>query len=225
MDGLPEQHIDSLPKDRRKRAYEQVARFWTARVQGSSSEKEPTEEELRKKAGFPSVEAMRASLQNWWLAGMLPQTSRLTSKPTHPGPGTGRGTELPAVHLACELFAETLRDLLASVTDLEFRHDRSQDGRIVGTEAIVGSAYLSRWCEINGKIIENFSEEKWDELCARHGQEPAVEGFWVEDGGLKRAAGAACQPAEPETTLIGVYALAGGDMERLLEVLYPGTPT
>jgi len=43
--------------------------------------------------------------------------------------------------------------------------------------------------------------------------------------GLKRAVGAARQPAEPETTLIGVYALAGGDMERLLEILYPGTPT
>ena len=147
------------------------------------------------------------------------------SRKQQPGPGTGRGTELPAALPASELFAHTLRGLLASVTDLEFRHDRSQDGRIVGTDAIAGSAYLSRSCEINGKIVENFSEEKWDELCARHGQDPAVEGFWVEGDGLKRAAGAARQPAEPETTLIGVYALAGGDMERLLEILYPGAPT
>jgi hypothetical protein len=142
-----------------------------------------------------------------------------------PGPGTGRGTELPTALPASDLFAHTLSGLLASVADLEFRHDRSQDGRIAGTDAIVGSAYLSRWCEINGKIVENFSEEEWDDLCARHGQDPAVEGFWVDGGGLKRAAGAARQPAEPETTLIGVYALAGGDMERLLDILYPGTPT
>jgi hypothetical protein len=141
-----------------------------------------------------------------------------------PGPGTGRRTELPAAFSASELFADTLRGLLASVADLEFRHDSSQDGRVVGTDAIAGSSYLSRWCEINGKTVENLSEEQWDDLCARHGQDPAVKGFWVEGGGLKRAAGAARQPAEPETTLIGVYALAGGDMERLLEILYPGTP-
>ena len=143
----------------------------------------------------------------------------------HSGPGTGRGTDLPAALPASGLFADTLLGLLASVADLEFRHARSQDGRIAGTDAIAGSAYLSRWCEINGKTYENYSEEQWDDLCARHGQDPAVEGFWVEGDGLQRAAGAARQAAEPETTLIGVYALAGGDMERLLEILYPGTPT
>jgi hypothetical protein len=142
-----------------------------------------------------------------------------------PGPGTGRGTELPAALPASELFADVLRGLLASVEDLEYRHDRSQDGRIVGTDTIAGPAYLSRWYENKGKTIENFSEEQWNDLCARHRQDPAVEGFWVEGGGLTRAAGAARQPAEPETILIGVYALAGGDMERLLEILYPGTPT
>jgi hypothetical protein len=227
MDSLPEQHIDSLPKELRKKAYEKVALLWAARMQGITSE-----EELARKAKFPSVEAMHANLQTWGLAGMLPETSRLTRKPKmpksgkrQPGPGTARSTELPAALLASELFAHTLRGLLASVTDLEFRHDRSQDGRIAGTDAIPGSTYLSRWCEINSKIVENFSEEQWDDLCARHGQDPTVEGFWVEGAGLKRAVGAARQPAEPETTLIGVYALAGGDMERLLDVLYPGTPT
>jgi hypothetical protein len=118
-----------------------------------------------------------------------------------------------------------LRSLLASVADLEPRHESSQDGRIVGTDTFVGHWYLSRRDERKGKVVENFSEEQWNDLCARHGQNPKVEGFWVEGDGLKRAAGAARHPAEPLTTLIGVYALAGGDMDRLLETQYPGTPT
>ena len=142
-----------------------------------------------------------------------------------PGLGTGKSSELPDPSLASELFADTLRSLLARVADLEPRHESSQDGRIVGTDTFVGSLYLERQYERKGKVVENFSDEQWNDLCARHGQNPTVEGFWVEGGGLKRAAGAARHPAEPLTTLIGVYALADGDMNRLLEKLYPGTPT
>jgi hypothetical protein len=142
-----------------------------------------------------------------------------------PGSGTGKSSELPDPSLASELFADTLRSLLARVADLESRHESTQDGRIVGTDTFVGSLYLERQYERKGKVVENFSLEQWNELCARHGQNPAVEGFWVEGDGLKRAAGAARHPAEPLTTFIGVYALADGDMNRLLETLYPGTPT
>ena len=143
-----------------------------------------------------------------------------------PGLGTGKSSELPDPSLASELIADTLRSLLASVADLEPRHESSQDGRIVGTDTFfVGSSYLSRRYEWKGKVVENFSDEQWNDLCTRHCQNPTVEGFWVEGGGLKRAAGAARHPAEPLTTLIGVYALAGGDMDQLLEALYPGTPT
>jgi hypothetical protein len=143
-----------------------------------------------------------------------------------PGPGTGKSSELPDPSLASELFADTLRSLLAKVADLEPRHESSQDGRIVGRDTFVpGPSYLSRRTKWKGKVVENFSQEQWNELCARHGQNPTVEGFWVEGDGLKRAAGAARHPAEPLTTFIGVYALADGDMNRLLETLYPGTPT
>jgi hypothetical protein len=142
-----------------------------------------------------------------------------------PGPGTGESSELPDPSLASELFADTLRSLLARVADIEPRHESSQDGRIVGTDTFVGSLYLERRYERKGKVVENFSQEQWNELCARHGQNPTVEGFWVEGDGLKRAAGAARHPAELLTTLIGVYALADGDMDQLLETLYPGTPT
>jgi hypothetical protein len=143
-----------------------------------------------------------------------------------PGPGTGEGRELPAVFRASDLFTDALRDLLASVADLEHRHESSQDGRILGMDVIGGSSlYLSRRGEIRGKVVENYPENQWNELCARHGEDPEVEGFWVDSQGLNRAAGAARHPAEPLTTLIAVYALAGGDMEQLLERLYPGAPT
>jgi hypothetical protein len=61
-----------------------------------------------------------------------------------PGSGTGKSSELPDTARASELIADTLRSLLASVADLEFRHERSQDGRIVGTDTFLGSSYLSR---------------------------------------------------------------------------------
>src|SRR5215216_234716 len=98
-----------------------------------------------------------------------------------PGLGTGKSSELPDPSLASELFADTLRSLLASVADLEPRHERSQDGRIVGTDTFVaGPSYLSRRYERKGKVVEIFSKEQWNDLCARHGQNPTVEGFWVE---------------------------------------------
>jgi len=158
--------------------------------------------------------------------GAAPISKEHACKPKRrPGPGTGEGRELPAVSRASDLFTDTLRDLLASVADLEHRQERSQDGRILGLDVVEGSSlYFSRRCEIRGKILENYSEEQWKELCAQYGENPEVEGFWVDSKGLKRAAGAARHPAEPLTTLIAVYALAGGDMEELLEKLYPGTP-
>ena len=159
--------------------------------------------------------------------GAAPISKEHTCKPKRrPGPGTGEGRELPAVSGASGLFTDTLRDLLASVADLEHRHESSQDGRIVGRDVVEGSTlYLSRRYEYKGRVVENFSEDQWNELCTKHGEDPDIEGFWVDSGALRRAAGATRHPAEPLTTLIGAYALAGGDMEELLERLYPGAPT
>jgi hypothetical protein len=59
MDSLPEQHIDSLQGATRKEAYERIARLCVALREGVDSE-----EELAKRAPFPSVEVMRISLKN-----------------------------------------------------------------------------------------------------------------------------------------------------------------
>src|SRR5215210_447789 len=70
------------------------------------------------------------------------------------GPGTGKSSDLPDPSLASELFADTLRRLLARVADLEPRHESSQDGRIVGRDTFVGSLYLSRRNERKDKVVE-----------------------------------------------------------------------
>jgi hypothetical protein len=161
------------------------------------------------------------------MCGASPLSKDHACKPKRqPGPGTGKGEELPAASRASELLTDTLRGLLASAADLDHRHERSQDGRIVGRDVVEGSSlYLSRRYEYKGRVVEHFSEDQWNELCTKHGEDPDAEGFWVDIDGLRRAAGATRHPAEPLTTLIGTYALAGGDMEELLERLYPGAPT
>jgi hypothetical protein len=105
MDSLPEQHIDSLPKEQREKAYKQVARLWAARMQGTNSE-----EELAHEADFPSVESMRVNLQNWGLVGMLPETSRPTRKPRVPNFGGGV-RELPPFANAATHLRDTIRTL------------------------------------------------------------------------------------------------------------------
>ena len=74
-------------------------------MQGSSSE-----EELANKADFPSVEAMRVNLQNWGLAGMLPETSRRTRKPKVPN-FAGEVQELPSFANAATHLRDTIRTL------------------------------------------------------------------------------------------------------------------
>ncbi len=105
MNSLPEQHIDSLPKDRRKKAYEAVALLWAARMLGITSE-----EELAKKAKFPSVDAMHVNLQNWGLVGMLPETSRPTRQPKVPK-FEGEAQELPPYANAATHLRDTIRTL------------------------------------------------------------------------------------------------------------------
>lgn len=118
MHSLPPQHIDSLPKALREQAYKQIAGLWFARMQDVDSE-----EELATKAGFPSVEAMHANLQNWGLGGMLP--ARTMSKPVRKSRAPnvqGGAQELPSLKDAATTFRDTIRtleDYLEQVTTLK----------------------------------------------------------------------------------------------------------
>jgi hypothetical protein len=66
MDSLPDQHIDSLPKDAREDAY------WKISAIGVLRGKRLPEDEVAKKAQFDSVEDMYFRLKRWGLTGLLP---------------------------------------------------------------------------------------------------------------------------------------------------------
>ena len=70
-----------------------------------------------------------------------------------------------------------------------------------------------------------YSDEEWRKLCEKHEGDPRVDKLLVSDATLITPQGAAPAPPEPLTTLIGVYALAGGDLKRLIEALGLDAPS
>ena len=66
MNSLPEQHIDSLPEDKRDEAYLQVAMVCAFRKRGLS------EDEVAYEAKFNSTQDMYFRLERWGLSGLLP---------------------------------------------------------------------------------------------------------------------------------------------------------
>jgi hypothetical protein len=109
-----------------------------------------------------------------------------------------------------------LERLLQEVEELEHQDEVLQDGRVVATGVYSANA---TW------VPRTDDSEEWRALCERYGQDPNTDGFWATDLVLKSPAGAARNPSGPVVTLIGVYALSGGDMEPLLNLLYPGKPS
>jgi hypothetical protein len=134
----------------------------------------------------------------------------------NPGAGIGQRRQLPPAAEASDLFRERLEVLLREVDELEHQDEVLQDGRVAATGVYKANA---AWVPRTG------NSEEWRALCERYGQEPSTEGFWATDIFLKAPAGAARKPSEPVVTLIGVYALSGGDIDPLLKKLYPGTPS
>jgi len=145
-----------------------------------------------------------------------------------PGAGTGQRRELPSAARAAGLFRERLEYLEALLRDsanLEHRQEIYQDKRFPGMDVYEGAQVYFRYRrDKDGRRFEIYSEEEWQDLCLRHGQDPEEEYFFVMDSVLQVPTEVAPVPPEPLTTLIGVYALAGGPMEPLLEALYPGEP-
>ena len=106
--------------------------------------------------------------------------------------------------------------MLREVDELEHQDEVLQDGRVAATGVYRANAtWIPR--------IDN--SEEWQALCERYGQDPNTDGFWATDVVLKAPSGATRNPSELLITLIGVYALSGGDMEPLVNLLYPGEPS
>jgi hypothetical protein len=116
--------------------------------------------------------------------------------------------------------------LLREAEELEHRQEFYQDRRFAGADVYEGTLVFSRYRrDKDGHRLENYSGEEWQQLCNRYDQNSQEETFVVMDAVLSVPTGAAPMPSEPLTTLIGVYALAGGEIAALLEALYPGEPS
>jgi hypothetical protein len=106
--------------------------------------------------------------------------------------------------------------LLREVDELEHQHEVLQDGRVAATGVYSANA---AWIPRTG------NSEEWRALCERHDQDPDTDGFWATDVVLDAPARAARNPSESLIRLLGAYAVSGGDMEPLLNLLYPGEPS
>ncbi len=126
-------------------------------------------------------------------------------------PGTVQ--ELPPSAAAADLFREKLNNLLRAVENLERRRESYQGRRYAGTDVRTGTMNLSR---------ESLTDEDWQELCKKYSLDS--EGLLDTNTFTRVPVGASREPTEPLTTLIGVYALAGGDVNMLLKALHPGEP-
>ncbi len=224
MESLPKQHIDSslAPADRKK-VYEQLTKLCLARHLGIDSE-----EELAKRAEFPSAEVMRISLENWGLSSLLP----LQEKPQSSAPSTpksvpkrkrsqdaGEAEKLPPAANAARLF-EMAFDRFKSDLDLtnhlvEFL---GEDDRFYSYG--VYPPKTTSWPR------EAFSPQEWEEECAKRGKDPATTeelSFTVDRSGAR---GASRYPDRWLTGLIAQYLLQAGDwrgVELLVEKLHPET--
>jgi len=124
------------------------------------------------------------------------------------------------------LFQERLKALLRDAESLASRVVSYQDKRFPGADVYPGvQAFMRYLTDRDDRRREMYSEEEWQELCEHYDQPPDVEDFIIPDSILQVPTEAAATPPEPLPTLIGVYALAGGEIEALLKILYPGEPS
>lgn len=164
--------------------------------------------------------------------GMAPVQTKHCEPPRrrrNPGVGTGQRRELPSAARAAGLFQErleALQALLHNAENLEHRQEVYQDRRFPGADVYEGTLAFARYRrDKDGRRVENYSEEEWQNLCEQYDHNPHEEVIGVADSPLQVPTEAAPVPPEPLTTLIGVYALAGGPMSPLLDALYPGEPS
>jgi hypothetical protein len=211
--------MQSLSKQDRDKALRATMFMCMRQLQGI----EP-EEQGAQKLGFGSVEAMRIQLTNWGLPELITQSEPIGEKPKVPksppperkkrGPRPqelGPAKELPPADNATPLFKERLEALLKSVELL-----RHMD------ESLHGEYFVRQDVEIAGALLprELLSEEHLQLLSEQHNLDLDDESVFVPDAPVKLPGGVALSPTETEAILIGVYALADGDTDRLLDALH-----
>jgi hypothetical protein len=122
----------------------------------------------------------------------------------------GPRKELPPAANATELFKERIEALLKSVELLKYM-DEGLYGRYFVRQDVETATVLFPW--------EHLSEEGRETIREQRGPDFA-EDFW-DTNALITPGGVAPSPPEIEAMHIGVYALAGGDMDTLVDTLHP----
>ena len=123
----------------------------------------------------------------------------------------GSRKELPPAGDATELFKERIEALLKSAELLEHM-DEGLHGRYFARQDVETATVLFPW--------EHLSEEGREAIRKQRGPNFG-EDFSDPNALVILPGGVALSPSETEAILIGVYALAGGDMDRLLDALHP----
>ncbi len=214
MNSLPEQHIDSLPEHKRQETYIQIGMIGYYRSQGLP------ENEVAERAKFGSVEDMYFRLNRWGLSGLLPleEESKKTQKtvPERKARGSGPVVELPPADTATPLFREKLEVLIRGAEELKHRKEKLQSKRFVQSSMYTAPVYYFR---------ELMSDEQWQRLSEHYGFQPDTDRFSASDVYTWSLGEGTLTPQAPLPALIAVYILMEGELESLLEALYPGTPT
>jgi len=203
----------SLPVNEQERALRHAVLTWDLRNKRGASK-----ERIAKRLGYGSVEALRRQFENWgipsWVVGEEPETNptpkskdRKTSSPRLRNLGPGK--ELPPAGNAAPLFKERLEALLQSVELLKHM-DESLHGRYFVRQDVETATVLFPW--------EHLSEEGREAVRRQGGDDG--EDFIVTGAPAILPGGVALSPPETETILVAVYALAGGEMDALLDALH-----
>jgi hypothetical protein len=211
------QRIENLPRPTQREVYENLGRLCTLRARRGHY----SEEEVARKAGFGSAEAMHRQLKVWGLPGLLPpgSTSPDEDHTRRARRGGGQSQELPPAAGARRLFEHALLTLVGSlvlhlmdnIDELERRGDYLQDERFVGRDTYHDPILWLR---------DRMPDAQWKEICARFGKNPDFDSFELWNESFVEPAGATQSPQEQLTTLIAVYVLAGLPLEPLLESLH-----
>jgi hypothetical protein len=224
MDSLPEQHIDKLPTATREAAYRKVGLVFVARREGSKSE-----EEVARNAGFGSVDAMHHQMKVWGFSGLLPPVVELQApRAKAPKTGTerkgrvggGEAEELPAAADARDMFEYAIARLKSDLHQTEHLHEVLQDGRFEATyvhpkeEAPHPFVYLR----------DGVSAERWEELCAEQGKDPASTDTLYVYENSRYLGGTSPWPTRHLVRLIAAYCICAkspDEVRALLDRLHP----
>jgi hypothetical protein len=181
----------SLSEPEDRNPLQTVAKFCVLRCQNRYSD-----DEIAKELGFDSVEDMRGRLEGWqipgWLIGGESETPPANKEVPKKDPPRLRN-------------AGPRKDLPPAANAADLIKERLEALR----EEV--------------ELLEHINEGLYGKYFGRTNVERASVldgGHWIDDAVVSLPGTVARSPSEIEVTLIGVYALAGGRMDLLLEKLH-----